>query len=66
LSMENLAKWHREIAKTAPKASFCVVGSKIDLHRVAEPEAGDRARKGLTVVAERSKRIVFDTDLYLE
>ena len=38
LSMNNLANWHREIAKVAPKAAFCVVGSKIDLHR-AVPRA---------------------------
>jgi len=34
LSMNNLVNWHREIAKVAPRAGFCVVGNKIDLHRV--------------------------------
>jgi len=34
LSMNNLANWQREIAKIAPKAGFCVIGNKIDLHRV--------------------------------
>lgn len=34
LSLKNLVNWHREIAKVAPQAAFCVVGSKIDLHRV--------------------------------
>jgi len=34
LSINNLVNWRREIAKVAPKASFCVVGNKIDLHRV--------------------------------
>lgn len=33
LSMSNLINWHREIAKVSPKALFCVVGTKIDLHR---------------------------------
>jgi len=34
LSINNLVNWRREIAKVAPKALFCVVGNKIDLHRV--------------------------------
>ena len=33
LSLNNLTNWHREIAKVAPRAGFCVVGNKIDLHR---------------------------------
>jgi len=38
LSMKNLLNWHREIAKVAPKAAFCVVGAKIDLHRAVPRE----------------------------
>jgi len=34
LSMNNLPNWRREIAQVAPHARFCVVGNKIDLHRV--------------------------------
>jgi small GTP-binding protein len=39
LSMNNLPNWHREIAKVAPQARFCVVGNKIDLHRVVPRSA---------------------------
>ena len=38
LSMKNLLNWHREIAKVASRAAFCVVGTKIDLHRVVPRE----------------------------
>jgi Ras-related protein Rab-8A len=41
LSMNNLVNWHREIAKAAPRASFCVVGNKIDLHRVVPRSAAE-------------------------
>jgi len=34
LSFENLASWHQATARVAPQARFCVVGNKIDLHRV--------------------------------
>jgi small GTP-binding protein len=38
LSMKNLVNWHREIVKVAPKAAFCVVGTKTDLHRALSRE----------------------------
>ncbi|HLF29295.1 MAG TPA: GTP-binding protein [Anaerolineae bacterium] len=41
LSMNNLANWHRQIVKVAPKASFCVVGNKLDLHRVVPRRSGE-------------------------
>ncbi len=34
LSLENLAKWQREIQRVSPAASFMVVGNKIDLPRL--------------------------------
>ncbi len=34
VSLTNLVNWHREVARVAPRAHFCVVGNKIDLHRV--------------------------------
>ena len=34
LSMNNLVNWQREIVRVAPRASFCVVGNKIDRHRI--------------------------------
>jgi len=33
LSLDNLTKWQREIARVAPKCNFMVVGNKIDLPR---------------------------------
>ncbi|HEY4688661.1 MAG TPA: GTP-binding protein [Anaerolineae bacterium] len=47
LSLNNLANWHREIARVAPKAGFCVVGNKIDLHRVIPREAAERWARSL-------------------
>jgi Ras-related protein Rab-1A len=38
LSFENLAGWQRATARVAPRAGFCVVGNKIDLHRVVPPD----------------------------
>lgn len=47
LSMNNLVNWHREIAKVAPRAGFCVVGNKIDLHRVIPRSAAESWAGGL-------------------
>ncbi len=41
LSMNNLINWQREIVKVAPRAGFCVVGNKIDLHRVVPRSAAE-------------------------
>lgn len=42
VSLNNLVKWHREIARVAPQAGFCIVGNKIDLHRVVPRSAAER------------------------
>ena len=41
LSFENLANWQREIARVVPKAQFCVIGNKIDLHRAIPRERAE-------------------------
>ncbi len=46
LSLENLLKWQREIARVSPDCSFMVVGNKIDLPRqVQRPQAESWAQK---------------------
>lgn len=47
LSMNNLANWHREVAKVAPRAGFCVIGNKVDLHRVIPRSAAEGWARGL-------------------
>ncbi len=45
VSLENLSKWQREIARVAPGCSFMVVGNKTDLPRkVAREQAEGWAR----------------------
>jgi Ras-related protein Rab-1A len=57
LSMNNLPNWHREIAKVAPQARFCVVGNKIDLHRVVSRSAVEEwaTAQGLPYVETSAK-----------
>ena len=47
LSMNNLSNWHREVAQVAPQAGFCVVGNKIDLHRVIPRSTAEGWAKGM-------------------
>jgi len=57
LSMNNLPNWRREIAKVAPRARFCVVGNKIDLHRVVPRSAVEEwaGAQGLPYVETSAK-----------
>ncbi len=41
LSLENLAKWQREIVRVAPGCNFMVVGNKIDLARKVQSEQAE-------------------------
>jgi small GTP-binding protein len=41
LSLENLSKWQREIARVAPGCQFMVVGNKIDLPRKVQRAQGE-------------------------
>jgi small GTP-binding protein len=47
LSLNNLANWHREIVKVAPRAGFCVVGNKLDLHRVIPRHTAEKWARSL-------------------
>jgi small GTP-binding protein len=47
LSLENLLKWQREIARVSPDCNFMVVGNKVDLPRqVPQAQAESWAQKG--------------------
>lgn len=46
-SLENLAKWRKEIAEIAPDAEMLVVGNKIDLKRAIEEGAGEKWAKSV-------------------
>lgn len=42
LSLENLLKWQREIARVSPKCQFMVAGNKIDLPRKVQREHAEK------------------------
>jgi small GTP-binding protein len=42
VSLENLPKWQREIARVSPTATFMVVGNKIDLERKVKREQAEK------------------------